>query len=38
MPPMVGTKQDIDDLADYLNYQVNSPAPVATKLAMASTK
>ena len=23
MPPMVGTKQDIDDLADYLNAQVN---------------
>ncbi|MGA3135462.1 MAG: cytochrome ubiquinol oxidase subunit I [Terracidiphilus sp.] len=26
MPPMVGTKQDIDDLADYLNAQVNPPA------------
>ncbi|HEY1256280.1 MAG TPA: cytochrome ubiquinol oxidase subunit I, partial [Terracidiphilus sp.] len=25
MPPMVGTKQDIDDLTDYLNYQVNPP-------------
>jgi cytochrome c553 len=23
MPPMVGTKQDVDDLADYLNTQVN---------------
>jgi cytochrome bd-type quinol oxidase subunit 1 len=23
MPPMVGTKQDIDDLTDYLSYQVN---------------
>jgi cytochrome bd-type quinol oxidase subunit 1 len=27
MPPMVGTKQDIDDLTDYLNAQVNPPAP-----------
>jgi len=27
MPPMVGTKQDVDDLADYLNAQVNSPNP-----------
>jgi mono/diheme cytochrome c family protein len=26
MPPMVGTRQDIDDLADYLNAQVNPPA------------
>ncbi len=26
MPPMVGTKQDIDDLANYLNAQVNPPA------------
>jgi cytochrome bd ubiquinol oxidase subunit I len=25
MPPMVGTKQDVDDLADYLNAQVNPP-------------
>ena len=25
MPPMVGTRQDIDDLADYLNAQVNPP-------------
>jgi len=25
MPPMVGTKQDIDDLADFLNAQVNPP-------------
>ena len=31
MPPMVGTKQDIDDLANYLNYQVNGPQkPVQT--------
>ena len=26
MPPMVGTKQDVDDLTDYLNAQVNPPA------------
>jgi cytochrome bd-type quinol oxidase subunit 1 len=26
MPPMSGTKQDVDDLANYLNYQVNPPA------------
>ncbi|MGD0735655.1 MAG: cytochrome ubiquinol oxidase subunit I [Terracidiphilus sp.] len=27
MPPMVGTKQDVSDLTDYLNAQVNPPAP-----------
>jgi hypothetical protein len=26
MPPMVGTKQDVDDLTNYLNAQVNPPA------------
>jgi cytochrome bd-type quinol oxidase subunit 1 len=26
MPPMVGTRQDVDDLTDYLNAQVNPPA------------
>jgi mono/diheme cytochrome c family protein len=31
MPPMVGTRQDIDDLADYLNAQVNPPAQMAKK-------
>ena len=31
MPPMVGVKQDIDDLADFLNAQVNPPQkPVQT--------
>jgi cytochrome bd-type quinol oxidase subunit 1 len=31
MPPMAGTKQDIDDLTDYLNAQVNPPQnPVLT--------
>jgi hypothetical protein len=28
---MVGTKQDVDDLTNYLNAQVNSPVPVAQK-------
>ncbi len=28
MPPMAGTKQDIDDLTNYLNAQVNPPAPL----------
>ncbi len=27
MPPMVGTSRDMDDLADFLNAQVNPPAP-----------
>ncbi|MGO9318384.1 MAG: cytochrome ubiquinol oxidase subunit I [Terracidiphilus sp.] len=31
MPPMVGTKQDIDDLTDFLNAQVNPPQkPIQT--------
>jgi hypothetical protein len=31
MPPMVGTKQDVDDLTGYLNYQVNPPQkPIQT--------
>jgi mono/diheme cytochrome c family protein len=32
MPPMVGTRQDVDDLADFLNAQVNptTPAKVLT--------
>jgi len=35
MPPMSGTKQDIDDLTDYLNYQVNPPATAsAQKIAL----
>src|ERR1039457_1347205 len=29
MPPMVGTKQDIVDLTDFLNAHVNPPAPSA---------
>jgi cytochrome bd-type quinol oxidase subunit 1 len=27
MPPMVGTRQDVEDLTDYLNAHVNPPAP-----------
>jgi mono/diheme cytochrome c family protein len=27
MPPMVGTRQDVNDLTDYLNFKVNPPAP-----------
>jgi cytochrome bd-type quinol oxidase subunit 1 len=27
MPPMVGTEQDVNDLTDFLNAQVNPPAP-----------
>lgn len=33
MPPMVGTRQDIDDLVDYLNAQVNPPPPAKPLLA-----
>ena len=35
MPPMVGTQQDIDDLANYLNAQVN---PVAAKPLLTAQK
>jgi cytochrome bd-type quinol oxidase subunit 1 len=38
MPPMVGTRQDVDDLANYLNAQVNPPAPGAQKVAMTAQK
>jgi cytochrome bd-type quinol oxidase subunit 1 len=31
MPPMTGTKQDIDDLTNFLNVQVNPPAPATQK-------
>jgi cytochrome bd-type quinol oxidase subunit 1 len=33
MPPMVGTKQDVDDLTDYLNAQVNPSAQNQTLTA-----
>jgi cytochrome bd-type quinol oxidase subunit 1 len=38
MPPMVGTKQDVDDLAEYLNAQVNPPAPRAKRAVLAAQK
>ena len=37
MPPMVGTKQDVDDLTDFLNAHVNSPAP-GTKPVLTAQK
>lgn len=33
MPPMVGTKQDVADLANYLNAQVNPPGQKQVELA-----
>jgi mono/diheme cytochrome c family protein len=38
MPPMVGTRQDVDDLADYLNAQVNPRAPNAAKPVLTAQK
>jgi cytochrome bd-type quinol oxidase subunit 1/mono/diheme cytochrome c family protein len=38
MPPMVGTKQDIDDLTNYLNAQVNPPAPGSQKGVLTAQK
>ena len=38
MPPMVGTKQDVDDLTGYLNAQVNPAAPGAQKLVQTAQK
>ena len=38
MPPMVGTRQDVDDLTNYLNAHVNPPAPGAQKVAMTAQK
>jgi hypothetical protein len=38
MPPMVGTKQDIDDLANYLNAHVNPPVPGAAKPVLKAEK
>ena len=31
MPPMAGTDQDVSDLTNYLNAQVNPPAPASSK-------
>jgi cytochrome bd-type quinol oxidase subunit 1 len=38
MPPMVGTKQDVVDLTDYLNAQVNPPSPTAPKPVLTAHK
>jgi cytochrome c553 len=38
MPPMVGTQQDIDDLAGYLNVYVNPPSPGAQKTVQTAQK
>jgi mono/diheme cytochrome c family protein len=38
MPPMVGTQQDVDDLTDFLNAQVNPPAPSAPKPLLTAQK
>jgi mono/diheme cytochrome c family protein len=38
MPPMVGTKQDVDDLADYLNYQVNPPSANTPQLVKVANR
>jgi cytochrome bd-type quinol oxidase subunit 1 len=38
MPPMVGTKQDVVDLTDYLNAQVNPPSPAAPKPVLTAHK
>jgi hypothetical protein len=38
MPPMVGTKQDVDDLTDYLNAQVNPQPPTAQKPVLTARK
>ena len=38
MPPMVGTKQDVDDLTDFLNAQVNPPRASAQKNVLTAKK
>jgi cytochrome bd-type quinol oxidase subunit 1 len=38
MPPMVGTKQDVDDLTNFLNAQVNPPAPSIVKPVQTAQK
>jgi cytochrome d ubiquinol oxidase subunit I len=38
MPPMVGSQQDIEDLANYLNAQVNPPAAGAQKPVLAAQR
>jgi len=38
MPPMVGTRQDIEDLTDFLNTQVNPPPPSPSKQVLTARK
>jgi cytochrome d ubiquinol oxidase subunit I len=38
MPPMVGSEQDVNDLADFLNAQVNPPSPVLQKPVLTARK
>ena len=38
MPPMVGTEQDVDDLANFLNAQVNPPAANSQKPLQTAAK
>jgi mono/diheme cytochrome c family protein len=38
MPPMVGTQRDVDDLANYLNVQVNPPLASGPKAVATAQK
>jgi|KBSMisStaDraftv2_1062788.scaffolds.fasta_scaffold09599_2 cytochrome bd ubiquinol oxidase subunit I len=38
MPPMAGTQQDVDDLADFLNAQVNPNLPSGQKTELAARR
>jgi hypothetical protein len=38
MPPMVGTKQDVEDLTDFLNAKVNPHAPSGQKPVQTAQK
>jgi hypothetical protein len=38
MPPLAGTRQDIDDLTNFLNAQVNPPAPGTKKPVLTAMK
>jgi cytochrome bd-type quinol oxidase subunit 1 len=38
MPPMVGTRQDVEDLSNFLNAQVNPPALRAQKTVLTAQK
>ena len=38
MPPLIGTRQDVDDLTDYLNAQVNPPTDAAKTAVLTAQK